>query len=233
MVTTQQIRNAWAPACRTHAVSLRDAYQALDDVLQAWYYEPRHADTGAFNCRRITGGTGYSLHAYNPGPRFQFWSGAAVTMALAVDINWLSNPYGPKLVTDMPRGMVDDILAIRTNNGHQVWRWGGDYRGNKDAMHYEVICTPADLATGIRPTPKPVPVPEPTPIPDTEDDDMLIVTLRRAKGDASDIYVLHGGKLGHLATMDDVTALVKAGVPQVAKPLSRETSVAWRKAYHA
>jgi hypothetical protein len=45
--------------------------------------------------------------------------------------------------------MIDDIKAIRTGNGKQVWRWGGDYRGNKDAMHFENIVSPADLATGI------------------------------------------------------------------------------------
>ena len=46
----------------------------------------------------------------------------------------------------------DEILAIRTKNGKQVWRWGGHYTTNRDAMHYEIVCTPADLATGIKGT---------------------------------------------------------------------------------
>lgn len=109
------------------------AVAALDARLRAHNYRTRKADTGAYNCRKITGGSGYSLHAYG----------------IALDINWQSNPYGPTLVTDMPAAMVADIKAIRTRNGKQVWRWGGDYAGNKDAMHFEIVCSPADLATGI------------------------------------------------------------------------------------
>lgn len=131
---------------------LIEAYHALNRCLAAFEYAPRQADTGAFSCRRITGGTGYSLHAYAPGPRFAFFNGTVVNTALAVDINWQSNPYGRSLVTDMPPAMVAAIKAIRTTNGRQVWRWGGDYAGNKDAMHYEITCHPADLATGIDPT---------------------------------------------------------------------------------
>lgn len=151
MTTTTQIRAWWGPACEARAdVSLLDAYRALDAKLRKWNYRPRAKVTGAFNCRPITGGTGYSLHAFDPGEPFTFWTGVTVTTAVAVDINWDVNPYGSTLVTDMPREMVDDILSIRTNNGKQVWRWGGDYSGNKDAMHFEVCCSPTDINTGIR-----------------------------------------------------------------------------------
>lgn len=101
------------------------------------------------NCRRITGGSGYSLHAFDPGERFVFWTGVTVTMAVATDVNSLSNPYGRRLVTDMPKPMIDAILAIRTIGGLQVWRWGGYYSNNKDAMHFELIVSPAELARGI------------------------------------------------------------------------------------
>ena len=87
------------------------------------------------NCRDKTG---------QPGVKSQH------ARKIALDINWTTNPYGRVLRTDMPRAMVDDILAIRTNNGKQVWTWGGDWSGNKDAMHYQIACSPADLATGIR-----------------------------------------------------------------------------------
>lgn len=147
MPTTTQLRNWWAPACTgpfslvelfgDGRVSVRPAIvpavRALDACLQKHNYRTRRADTGAYNCRRITGGTGYSLHAYG----------------IALDINWQSNPYGPRLVTNMPAAMIRDIKAIRTRNGQQVWRWGGDYSGNKDAMHFEIVCHPTDLATGI------------------------------------------------------------------------------------
>lgn len=149
MTTTQQLRDWWEPPCvgpfvkvELHgegAVTVRPeilpAVAALDACLKAHDYRTRKGDTGAYNCRVITGGTKYSLHAYR----------------IAMDLNWQSNPYGPSLVTDMPPAMVADIKAIRTRNGKQVWRWGGDYSGNKDAMHFEITCSPADLAAGIAP----------------------------------------------------------------------------------
>jgi hypothetical protein len=149
MLTTPQLREAWAPPCN---VPLRpvelvqgvrinvhekvgSAAKALGRVLEAHDYRVRAADTGAYNCRQITAGRGHSLHAYG----------------IAVDINWNTNPFRADnvLVTDMPKVMVNNILRIRTVNGKQVWGWGGNYRSVKDAMHFEVVCSPADLATGI------------------------------------------------------------------------------------
>lgn len=151
MTTTSQIRRWWGDPCRAHSMDLTAAYQALDDAFKAHNYRPRKGVTGAYNCRRITGGTGYSLHAYNPNGFFTFWTGVRVTKALAVDVNWDTNPYGPRLVTDMPAAMIADIKAIRTRSGRQLWRWGGDYSGNKDAMHFEIIVPPEDLKGGLDP----------------------------------------------------------------------------------
>lgn len=161
MTTTTQLRSWWAPACEgpfstvslhgTGRVTVRSsvvpAVVALNSRLKAHNYQTRRADTGGYNCRKITGGTGYSLHAYGT----------------AIDINWQSNPYGPRLVTDMPAAMIADIKAIRTRNGKQVWRWGGNYSGNKDAMHFEVCCSPADLGTGIAAPTAPPPEDDMTP----------------------------------------------------------------------
>lgn len=150
-LTTSALRRAWAPACRLAAGTtltlngggrvhvdgrVVDAVRALNACLVAWRYQATAPDVGAYNCRPITGGTNYSLHAYG----------------IALDLNWLANPYRTdgRVVTDMDAGMVGAIVAIRTVSGAQVWRWGGAYAGNvKDAMHYEVVCTPADLASGI------------------------------------------------------------------------------------
>lgn len=147
MTTTTQLRDWWSPACTgpfsrfelygSGVVSVRPdilpAVAALNALLAAHDYRTRAEDTGAYNCRPITGGTNYSLHAYG----------------IALDLNWSTNPYGPVLQTDMPAEMVADIKAIRTRSGEQVWRWGGDYAGNKDAMHFEICCSPAALSTGI------------------------------------------------------------------------------------
>jgi hypothetical protein len=150
MLTTSELRDAWSPACDSAALVRVDlvqgvpirchertasAMRGLGLVMQAHRYVVRRDDTGAYNCRQITGGAGHSLHAFG----------------IAVDVNWHTNPYRADnvLVTDMPGEMVEDILAIRTHNGQAVWRWGGHYRTVKDAMHYEVACSPDDLATGI------------------------------------------------------------------------------------
>ena len=148
MRSTAELRILWAPACTppfarytlhgggvvTVDVLVVDALKALNAVLIDWDYRTRRADTGAYNCRQITGGTSYSLHAYG----------------IAVDLNWNTNPYGRTLVTDMAIGMIEAIEGIRTAGGVQVWRWGGRYSNNKDAMHFEVVASPAELARGIQ-----------------------------------------------------------------------------------
>ena len=205
-LSTSALRNAWAPACKPKGGVYLAAYKALDAILKRHGYGPRRTDTGAYNCRRITGGTGYSLHAFGPGDKFTFWNGVTISTSLAVDINWSSNPYGRKLVTDMPPAMVAEIKAIRTGNGKQVWRWGGDYTTNKDAMHYEIVCTPADLATGIKGS-SPAP-PQGSGIPH----DVLRQGAKGAKVTAIQ-YTLNF--LGHRCAVDGVfgpntTAAVKA-----------------------
>lgn len=153
LATTQQLRAEWDPACSADDLTrldlaaskdgaritvhkgAADAFRAIDAVMLAHAYLVPKASTGAYNCRPITGGSGLSLHAYG----------------IAADYWWTANPFGPQLVTNMPAGMVADIKAIRTRNGIRVFRWGGDYARSKDAMHMEVVCQRADLATGIDP----------------------------------------------------------------------------------
>jgi hypothetical protein len=150
-LSTSELRRAWAPACRSKGKVFLPAYAALDAAFRKHRYDIRPGDSGAYNCRTITGGSGYSLHAYGPGYSYEYWDGSSFSTSLAVDINWQTNPYGPRLITDMPRAMIDDIVRIQTNNGRQVWGWGGYYSGNKDAMHFEIVCSPGDLSTGINP----------------------------------------------------------------------------------
>ena len=141
MASTSEMRAAWAPACDSggmETISFGDAgarvtvdrltvpiWRAVEAIFAKYRYTIRRSDTGAYNCRQITGGSGYSLHAYG----------------IAVDVNWQSNPYGPNLVTNMPAGAIREIEALNVN-GQPVLRWGGRYSGNKDAMHFEVIVPP-------------------------------------------------------------------------------------------
>jgi|JI10StandDraft_1071094.scaffolds.fasta_scaffold17527_4 hypothetical protein len=89
-----------------------------------------------------TVGRGYQLHSG------QCWGYANRAIAgtnrpsnhswgLAIDLNSTTNPMGPTLVTDMPPWLPD--LWIRRG-----FRWGGAYRGRKDAMHFEYMGSPAD-----------------------------------------------------------------------------------------
>lgn len=185
-LSTSQLRAAWGPPCGFGQARFRfhtgvpvtvdrrilDACAALDAVMKKWGYQPTAPDVGAYVCRRITGGTGYSLHAYG----------------IAIDINWQANPYSAanRTITDMPRGMVDEICALRTNSGAPVWGWGGFYRSIKDTMHYEIVCTPADLATGIAGV-------GPGPLTDTE----KLYWLLWADDQAKDKPVLGRGMVRH------------------------------------
>jgi hypothetical protein len=110
------------------------AFMMLAMVMAAHNYRIRPGDTGAYNCRYIDGTLVWSNHAY----------------AIAVDVNWQSNPYSSILITDMPPAMIRDIEDIKTVDGIQVFRWGGRYSGSKDAMHFEIMVTPEQLARGLR-----------------------------------------------------------------------------------
>lgn len=148
----------WGPACELETVAVpiyatgpkvqvrkqsRDAVLKLGAVFLAWGYIVRRI--GGYNCRRITGGTGYSSHAW----------------ALSIDVNDDTNPYRrDRLVTDMTKGMIQAVYGVRTSAGLQAWRWGGDWDGrpdvpnsNYDAMHFEIILTPAELAVGFSAVP--------------------------------------------------------------------------------
>ena len=99
-----------------------------------------------YSCRAISGSNNPSNHSWG----------------LAVDINAPSNPYTSPLVTDMPGWMPDLWNAYG-------FRWGGDYSGSKDAMHYEFMesvsaaasytekARAAGLGGGSAPTPTPEP----------------------------------------------------------------------------
>jgi hypothetical protein len=170
--STSDMRRLWGPACSSAAQAGRvtlwtgfvivvhrattEAWKALDSVLKLYGYRPGAPYTGAFSCRKITGGSGYSLHAYG----------------IALDINSQSNPYGSRLITNMPRAMVEAIEAIKTKNGARVFRWGGDWNDNEqlddsnyDAMHFELQASPAELSHGIdwNTVPSGSPVEERTP----------------------------------------------------------------------
>lgn len=89
-------------------------------------------NTSAFNCRRVTGGSGWSEHAYGT----------------AIDINPVQNPYVGASGTVLPDeaepwadrslrvpGMIHrNGVVVRTFAG-LGWGWGGDWTSLKDYQH--------------------------------------------------------------------------------------------------
>lgn len=68
----------------------------------------------SFNWRSIRRGESMSLHSFG----------------IAIDINPGTNPMGSTLVTDLPNCLVEAFKRYG-------FRWGGDFSGRKDAMHFE------------------------------------------------------------------------------------------------
>jgi hypothetical protein len=90
-------------------------------------------NTSAFNCRAVTGGTGWSEHAYGR----------------AIDLNPIENPYVSRAGTteheasepyldrrDARPGMATEgSLAVRAF-GERGWRWGGRWSAPIDYQHF-------------------------------------------------------------------------------------------------
>jgi hypothetical protein len=69
---------------------------------------------GCFNIRPIAGSNNWSNHSW----------------ACAIDLSPGSNGFNMKAT--LSRVVIDAFKA-------QGWRWGGDYKGRKDPMHFEAV----------------------------------------------------------------------------------------------
>ena len=65
-------------------------------------------------------------------------------------MNPSKNPYGTNK-TDMPKPFTDAVLGLRTGSGARVFTWGANWTptASADPMHFQIDCSPADVATGI------------------------------------------------------------------------------------
>jgi hypothetical protein len=142
------MKETWGLACRPDLVVIpiygggpkfqcdrraRDAFLQLGAIFVRWGYIIH--DVGCYNCRANTSDPSI--------PSNHSWG-------TALDVNAASNPYRrDRLITDMPDGMIKEIRALKTKGGVTVFRWGGDYRSVKDAMHFEIMATPEELAEGF------------------------------------------------------------------------------------
>lgn len=117
------------------------AYKLLIEIMVDEEYALDVSQCSSYNCRpvKLLSG-GYSTST---------WSNHA--WGLAVDFNSVDNKYGVRLgaAADLYPVGVRAESEIRCNNGQKVFRWGNWYSTNPDPMHFEVCCTPADLASGV------------------------------------------------------------------------------------
>ena len=115
----------------------RQIWRAVAATMHYFGYPFREQAGGSVVCRRITGGTGTTLHAHG----------------IAVDWNPSKNAYRKSWgviqwgrQTDMPAAMVRAIEAITLTNGRHPVQWGGRWTNTKDPMHYQVAVLADQLA---------------------------------------------------------------------------------------
>lgn len=91
----------------------------------------RQKDTGGYNPRSIIGNHTLSNHA----------SGTAV------DTNWKDHPLGARnTFTNAQEREIKEMLDYLEG----VVRWGGNYSGRKDEMHFEIVGRQSDVARVAR-----------------------------------------------------------------------------------
>jgi hypothetical protein len=139
---------AGGPAYPSGTVTLKfhpatqEAFQALAAVFRSFNYPFKEPAGGTVVCRKITGGRKTSGHAHGFALDINPSTNRYIRTALRGLIQWGKQ-------TDMPKAMVKAAEAIRTNNGKAVFEWGGRWTTIKDAMHWQIRVSQADLATGI------------------------------------------------------------------------------------
>lgn len=137
-----------------------------------------------YSCRAISGSNTPSNHSWG----------------LAVDINAPWNPYTSPLVTDMPEWMPDLWNAYG-------FRWGGDYSGDMDAMHYEYMGSVSDAANDTaRAAADGVggggSGSAPAPIPDDENEDETMQLAQASDGGNGALFAYSPGRFIHVEGPD-------------------------------
>ncbi len=176
------------------------------------------AHSWGWNYRDIRGATALSNHA----------SGTAV------DYNAPAHPLGETgTFSSARRGAIRRILSDLGG----VVRWGGDYSGRKDEMHFEIVGSPPAVAAvaariragqlvsnqinGIGAVPAAVAAARPAPIEPEEDD--KVIALARLKDMYKDgrVYVGDGVTRTHVTTdqdLKDKQSMIRNGVLKAKTP---------------
>ncbi|KPL92882.1 hypothetical protein BCV44_12215 [Vibrio cyclitrophicus] len=102
-------------------------------------------NSSAFNARPITGGGGWSKHAYgvaidiNPvqNPFLEFDSNGAITVKPSQSATRYVNRTRFRARDEIERsGMAEDVVELFAHHGFMIW--GGDWNSPIDTQHFEV-----------------------------------------------------------------------------------------------
>jgi len=140
-----QVQEGLLIVASTHAEAILQAFAAMHDAgFPIRQMRPAHEfggsddasmaadNTSAFNCRAVTGGSGFSQHSYGH----------------AIDINTIENPYvrGSKVLppegsaytdrADVRPGMITADGPVVAAFRAAGWKWGGHWRSLKDYQHF-------------------------------------------------------------------------------------------------
>jgi hypothetical protein len=90
-------------------------------------------------------GYSYRMNVNSPGS----WSNHA--SGTAIDYNATRHPNGVPTAATFTQAQIDEIHKILAEVNGAV-RWGGDYSGTPDAMHFEINVSPSELDVTIDPS---------------------------------------------------------------------------------
>lgn len=121
---------------------------------------------------------------------------------LAVDFNAAANPYRRGAPTDMPPGTSAKARSLGMT-------WGGDYKGKRDPMHFEVVVSPAEAARIARALAEPADRDQPPPASTTpppasttaQEDDLMLRLLKRADDGVQ--YLIGPGVWRRVGTVEE------------------------------
>lgn len=146
--------------------------------------------TWGFACRAIRGTKTASNHSW----------------ALAIDMNSLANPMQSSFKSNIPPNVVRAWESCR-------WYWGGRYGNRPDAMHFEYVGTPAQVAgdlararsilAGLKPQ---SPKPQKNPSDNLTEEEMatldeILAEIKGLRKEEKDRYAVYNGQYQHLAAL--------------------------------
>jgi len=132
------------------------AFARLAHALETTGYRAR--STWSYCCRPIKGTQTWSLHSYGiaidvdaPCNPMRSRSGLIRFSTKATQAERCQDVTSNVADTSFTPAQVAAVEAIRTVDGLRVFAWGGRWRTLKDAMHFQIDVSPAELGRGIAP----------------------------------------------------------------------------------